>query len=254
MRKSFLLTLPLLVIALSTLAADQDTRCFELRTYYAPAGRLDDLHSRFRVYTMKLFEKHGMQNIGYWVPQENPDNKLIYLLAYPTRAAREKAWQAFFADPQWQEVVKKTEANGKIVAKVETVFLAATDYSPPIAPFVSSDARAFELRTYTAAPGKLGDLNARFRNHTVKLFEKHGIQNIGYWTPLADQAGADNTLLYIVAHKSREDAKKSFEAFGKDPDWIAARKASEEKAGGSLTAPNGVKSVFLKATDYSPMK
>ena len=78
--------------------------------------------------------------------------------------------------------------------------------------------------------------------------------NVGYWVPMKDQKGADNTLIYILAHKSEDAAKASFDAFRKDPDWVAARKASEEKAGGSLTAKDGVKSVFLKATDYSPIR
>jgi hypothetical protein len=78
--------------------------------------------------------------------------------------------------------------------------------------------------------------------------------NIGYWSPQDADKGADNKLIYILAHKSREAAKESFGAFGKDPDWQAARKASEEKAGGSLTVKGGVESVFMKATDYSPIK
>src|SRR3954471_11947377 len=101
-----------------------------------------------------------------------------------------------------------------------------------------------EMRVYYAAPGKLDALNARFRDHTLKLFEKHGMTNVGYWTLTKDQKGADNTLIYILGHKSVDDAKASFDAFRKDADWVAARKASEEKAGGSLTTKDGVKSVF----------
>ena len=117
----------------------------------------------------------------------------------------------------------------------------------------ASSGRVFEMRTYTTHPGKLDALNARFRDHTTSIFKKHGMQNVGYWVP-QDEPAHSNTLVYIIAHKSREEAKKSFEAFGKDPDWIAAKKTSEEKAGGPLTAPNGVQSVFMKATDYSPTK
>ena len=114
--------------------------------------------------------------------------------------------------------------------------------------------RVFELRTYTASPGNLANLHARFRDHTVKLFAKHGMSNIAYWSPMKGQKGENDTLIYILAHKSADAAKASFGAFGKDPDWQAARKASEEKAGGSLTTKGGVKSVFLKATDYSPTR
>jgi len=109
--------------------------------------------------------------------------------------------------------------------------------------------RVYELRTYTAAPGKLDALNARFRNHTVRLFEKHGMKNIGYWVP-TDQPQASNTLIYIVAHESREAAKKSWDAFRSDPAWLKAREASE--VNGKLT--DKVESVYLTAVDYSPMK
>src|SRR5262245_47204249 len=89
------------VAALSVLAADnpRSTRCYELRTYYSAPGKLEALHARFRDHTCKLFEKHGMVNVGYWVPLDNPDGKLIYLLAYPNREARENSWKAFMADP-----------------------------------------------------------------------------------------------------------------------------------------------------------
>jgi len=106
-------------------------------------------------------------------------------------------------------------------------------------------------------PGRLGDLNARFRDHTLRLFEKHGMTNVCYWNLAADQKGAksrlvaDNTLIYLLTHKSEEAAKASFDAFRADPAWTAAKAASEQKAGGSLTVPEGVKSEFLRPTDYS---
>ena len=117
-----------------------------------------------------------------------------------------------------------------------------------------NEPRVFELRTYTAAPGKLADLNARFRDHTVKLFAKHGMTNFAYWNPSENEKGADDTLIYLLAHKSKDAGAASFKSFGGDPDWASARKASEEKAGGSLTAKDGVKSVYMKATDYSATK
>jgi hypothetical protein len=248
-----LLVVGLGCLALTSTASAGDTRCYEMRTYYAAPGKLEALHARFRDHTCKLFEKHGMVNVGYWVPVDNADNKLIYILAYPSREAREASWKAFIADPAWREPFKASEANGKLVERSESVFLTATDYSPAIAPKID-EPRVFELRTYTAAPGKLANLNARFRDHTVALFEKHGIRNVAYWTPATGQSGADNTLIYIVAHKSQEAAKESFGKFGQDPDWKKARAESEERAGGSLTVQGGVKSMFMKATDYSPTK
>jgi hypothetical protein len=112
-----------------------------------------------------------------------------------------------------------------------------------------TDERVFEIRTYTTEPGKLGALLARFRDHTTKLFEKHGIENIGYWTP-ADEPRSQDTLIYIVAHPSRDAAKKNWEAFGSDPEWQKARDASE--AAGKIV--NKVESVYVNPTDFSPLK
>ena len=107
----------------------------------------------------------------------------------------------------------------------------------------------YEMRTYTTHPGKLGALHARFRDHTVKLFEKHGIKNVMYWTP-TDAEKSKTTLIYVLWHESEEAAKKSFAAFSKDPDWIKARDESEKD--GKIVVK--VESVFMKTTDYSPHK
>jgi hypothetical protein len=244
-------------LAVPATAAEKDDRLYELRVYYAAEGKLDALNARFRDHTTKLFEKHGMTNVGYWTPVENPDRKLIYLLSYPTREAARESWKAFLADPDWQKAARESERDGRLVAKIESTFLTTTDYSPAIKPATAPEGggdRVFELRTYMTTPGNLNRLHARFRNHTTKLFEKHGMTNVGYWSPVKDQKAADSTLIYILAHKSMDAAKASFDAFRKDPDWIAAKGASEKEAGGSLTAKDGVKSEFLKATDYSPVR
>lgn len=259
MRKSYLLTIIAALCCAASIPCNgadapssPDSRVFEMRTYYAAPGKLEELQARFRNHTTKLFEKHGMQNLGYWAPVENPENKLIYILSYPSREAREQSWKAFGSDPEWQKVQKASEANGRIVAKAESLFLKATDYSPAIKPTTSASPRLFELRTYTAASGKLSELNKRFREHTLALFTKHGISNIGYWTPMDAAKGADTTLIYIVAHKDQAAADASWKAFRADPAWTAAKAASE--VNGPLTAPNGVQSVYMKPTDYSPTK
>lgn len=263
--KSIVVTLLSLVwiggLALTAEAyANKDTRLYEMRVYYAAPGKLDALNARFRNHTLKLFAKHGMQNVGYWTPTDNPDGKLIYVLAYPDREAREKSWKAFMADPDWQKAWKESEVNGKLVAKVETYFMNVTDYSPKVKFPEDKSPRVFELRTYTATPGNLGNLNERFRKHTVRLFKKHGMTNVAYWNLASGEKGADSQLIYILAHKSQDAAKASFDAFRKDPKWVKARKASEEKGGGSLTAEKGlftakgVDSVFMNPTDYSPVK
>jgi hypothetical protein len=110
-----------------------DSRCFELRTYTAAPGKLEALHARFRDHTNALFTKHGMTMVGYWVPTD-PDkgaaNTLVYLLAFPSRAARDKAWADFQADPDWVAARNASEVSGKLAEKVESLLLNATDYSP----------------------------------------------------------------------------------------------------------------------------
>ncbi|HZM48388.1 MAG TPA: NIPSNAP family protein [Burkholderiales bacterium] len=116
---------------LSSAKAQAPGRVFELRTYTTNPGKLQDLHSRFRDHTTRMFEKHGMVNVGYWAPQDQPlaGNTLIYILSYPSREAAKKSWDAFRADPEWQKARDASEANGKIVAKVDSVFMEATAFS-----------------------------------------------------------------------------------------------------------------------------
>jgi hypothetical protein len=247
-----------LILALATLlpavSQAEDKRIFELRIYTAAEGKLDALHARFRDYTCKSFEKHGMTNVGYWTPIDNPEQKLYYILAYPSAEAKAKSWKAFIEDKERQEFFAKTEANGKLAVKFESIHLQPTDYSPEIKPTVESKPRVFELRTYTTSPGNLKNLDARFRDHTIELFSKHGMKHFGYWHMIAGQKGAEDNLTYILIHDSAEAHKKSFDEFRKDPTWEAARTASEKAAGGSLTAEGGVKSLLMTPTDYSPAK
>jgi hypothetical protein len=107
-------------------------RIFELRTYTTEPGKLANLHARFRNDTMRIFENHGMTNVGYFVPLDAPasESTLVYLIAHADRGAAAKSWQAFRDDPEWQKVSRESQVDGRIVSKVESVFLEATDYSP----------------------------------------------------------------------------------------------------------------------------
>lgn len=109
--------------------------------------------------------------------------------------------------------------------------------------------RVYELRTYTTHPGKLDALLARFRNHTTKLFEKHGMRNIGYWVP-QDDPQKKNTLIYVVSHASRDAAKKSWDAFRADPAWVAARDESEKT--GKIVEK--VEAVYMDPVDFSALR
>lgn len=127
-----------------------------------------------------------------------------------------------------------------------------------VAPLLhAADSPVYELRIYTCNEGKLDALLARFRDHTCKLFEKHGMTNLAYWTPTDADKGAGKKLIYILAHDSKEAGLASFTAFRADPDWVKAKAASEAANGGSLTImpqSEGVKSVYMKATDFSPIQ
>ena len=253
-RSLFVLTLVLSQLFTFVASQAHDTRTFEIRTYYAAEGKLDDLLARFRDHTCALFEKHGIENIGYWLPKDNPDNKLVYIIAFPDRVEQKTMWRAFLDDPEWKAAAKASTVNGRLVAKIDSLFLDATEYSPRVVRTQESPNRLFEIRTYKAAEGRLPNLHARFRDHTIGLFEKHGIENIIYMQPQADQEGAADTLIYFIAHESEEARKASFGGFGQDEDWKAARKASEERAGGGLSVKKGVTFEFLEPTDFSRMK
>ncbi|MDP3068948.1 MAG: NIPSNAP family protein [Opitutaceae bacterium] len=252
------LCLPLALAALGAVpfasAAAHAGPAYELRTYHVLPGRMPAMLARFRDHTVKLFERHGMVNVGYWTPADEKAGegaKLIYLLEHKSREAATASWKAFGADPQWQDVRKKSEADGKIVAKVESLFLTATDYSKLMTAGHGRGApRAFELRTYVAAEGKLADLDARFRNHTLALFAKHGMTNLAYFHPADADKGAATTLVYFLAHANREAATASWKGFREDPEWLKARDASEKN--GKLAAK--VESVFLQAVDFSALK
>ena len=130
-------SLPLLSAAL--LAASQradpkeaSTTVYELRVYHPAAGKLGELLARFRDHTAKLFEKHGMTNVAYWTPVDEPErgNMLVYILQHPSRDAATANWKSFQDDPEWKRVKEESEANGKLTEKIDSTFLALTDFSP----------------------------------------------------------------------------------------------------------------------------
>jgi len=107
-------------------------RVFEIRTYHCFPGRLDALNKRFREHTMKMFEKHGMTNVAYWTFEDSPakENTLIYVISHTSREQAAKNWDGFRNDPEWKQIAADSEKDGKIVEKVDSVFVDATDYSP----------------------------------------------------------------------------------------------------------------------------
>jgi hypothetical protein len=167
------------------------------------------------------------------VPQHNSIGKERNETAAPT----------FILDPELR-LMKRPATCFARLSYLALLTLACT--------FVASTTQAdvFELRTYVTNEGKLDALNARFRNHTTKLFEKHGMVSVGYWVP-SDGEASKNTLIYILRHKSREAAEASWKAFRADPEW--QKVAKESQVDGEFL-PKPPESVYMDATDYSPMK
>jgi ribosomal protein L3 len=138
-----------------------------------------------------------------------------------------------------------------IVCAAFTTGILAHALFTPVSTVHAQGNRVFEIRTYTTPPGKLEALKSRFRDHTIKVFDKYGMKSIGYWVP-QDAPLKENTLIYVLSHESREAAAKSWAAFRTDPDWVKAKTESEKD--GPLTVQGGVTSVFADPTDFSPLK
>jgi hypothetical protein len=135
-RKIFVCTASLVfmfgVMSAPNMALAQGEKVFELRTYTATPGNLDKLLTRFRDHTMRIFEKHGMTSVAYWVPTDEAEssNTLIYILAHESQEAANRSWQAFSQDPEWQKVNEESNANGPILKSVVRKYMSATDFSP----------------------------------------------------------------------------------------------------------------------------
>ncbi len=249
--KKIITLLSFLVFMINAFSQNTDTKLYELRIYYCHPNRLGALIERFTNHTTKLFEKHGMTNVGYWLPVHNDSlNALYYILAFPDKAARESSWKNFISDPEWKTVQSKSEESGKIVAKVESIFLNATEYSPLIKSVDAGKERVFELRTYYCMPGKLANINARFKDFTIASFQKYGMTNIGYWNTVEAADSIQPKLVYLLAHNSEEAAKASFDNFRADPERKKVFDASE--ANGKIV--DRIQSVFLKPLPFSKIK
>ncbi len=202
-------------------------------------------------HTVRYFLKHGIESVGYWVPTapEKSKNTLVYVIRHKSREVAKASWKAFMADPDWKRAAADSQKAGRILAKrPESVFMEATDYSPT---WKNGDADAddvFELRIYKAAEGKLTKLDARFRDHTIRLFNKQGMQSVAYWHP-TDEPDSKDSLIYIIKHNSRDAAKQSWKKFLADPEW---KKAARESGVGRLA--KRPESIYMKATDYSAIR
>ncbi|MCL6261267.1 NIPSNAP family protein [Aquiflexum sp. TKW24L] len=250
MKKLFLIFFAV-VLLMPNLILAQDNRYFEMRTYTAHEGKRPDLIKRFQDHTLTLFEKNGIENIAYFIPTDETNNTLTFILAYPDKDSRDVLWNKFANSPEWQAAHKASEANGPLVAKVDQVFMEnAPDLTPEIVRDDNIGQRIFELRTYYMLPGKVDAIHARFRDYTRELFQKHGMINVMYWYTVEKDPAVQTKLVYLLAHKNEKAGKASFEQFGKDPSWIVVRDASEQN--GKIVEK--ITSVYLKPLPFSPLK
>lgn len=231
---------------------------YELRIYTPAEGKEAELDARFRDHTIGLFRKHGMTPVGFFhvktAANAPADNRLIYILGYKDRAARDASWRSFAGDQDWINVYAASQARGPLTTKIENTFLTATDYSPKLdMSGVSLSPRLFELRTYTVNPGKLENLHTRFRDHTLRIFAKHGMTNFLYWRPVEGQPEMENKMVYLLAFPNIDARTTAFRNFSADPEWQKVA-ADSQRDGAILISPGGVVSVQLEPTDYSPLK
>jgi hypothetical protein len=224
----------------------QVDKYYEMRTYQCHEGKRPDLIKRFENHTLELFKKHGIESIAYFVPNSENEEKLTFIIAYPSKDSRDELWNNFITDPEWITASKASEENGPIVQKVEQTFMTLAEDLNPGLLRINDGEKVFELRKYTMHPGKVEAINARFKNYTRELFQKHGIINIIYWYSV-EENGKQPELIYLVSHKSEKSAKSSFNSFGKDKVWQMVRDASERD--GLIVA--NIDSHFLKALPFS---
>ena len=220
---------------------------FEMRTYTVHEGKMPDLIQRFQNHTRALFTKHGIENVAYFLSEEEPQKKLTFILGYPSAAERDVRWGNFANDPEWKAVATASEANGKIVQKVDQVFM---EWAKGLnSRKISRPSGIFQLRTYHLLPGRLDAIQSRFRDHTQALFEKQGLSNYPYWLTV-EKDGAQPKLVYFIGHQSKEEFNAAFGRFVADPEWIKVRDASE--VSGKIVEK--IDALFYTALPFSPMK
>lgn len=225
---------------------------YELRTYEILPGKAQALLERFGSVTTKLFERHGMQNVGYWTPTVGEfSNRFIYMLGFRDMAHRERAWEELAQDPERQQSMRQAQEAGPQVARLTNMLLRPTPYSPPpIGEGRSQGPTALcELRIYEMLPGKAQPLHDRFATVSMRLFERHGMANIGYWTPVV--GGYNNQLYYMLGFESMAHREKAWAAFGQDPEWQPAARATTEAHGQVVEK---ITNSILRPTAFSPLR
>jgi hypothetical protein len=226
---------------------------YELRIYAANEHRFSHLIQRFREHTDRIFKKHSLEPMGYWIPTEGPPKKrrrFIYILKHASRYDAYRNWNKFSNDREWRAVLDQPGFQGLLAEKPTSIFMTENTYSAITRNRIQQQGGTYELRTYIANPGKLTNLNARFADHTTRLFKKHGMHNVAYWTPL-ERPDSEHTLIYLIHHASRKQADANWKAFSNDPQWREV--ARETQVDGDLLATPPDR-IYLKPMEFSPLK
>jgi hypothetical protein len=228
---------------------------YEIRVYTPAEGKAGALETRLKTTEFALYRKHGMSPIAAFrpaaIPTQQGDNRLFYLLGYPSREARDAAWKALGADPAWGEAIRTSETGGRLISKIDFSLLGPAGYGPVLDTRPAATPRTFELRTYKAMPGKLEAIHARFRDHTINIFTTHGMTNMAYWRPSPGQAALDGKMVYLLAFPGVDARNEAWRDFAADPVW--QKVAADSQKDGALL-DGRPESVILTPLDTSPLK
>lgn len=213
---------------------------YELRTYEAIPGKMRALNAHLEV-AGGLFKNHGLGVLGFWGEEVGSGTQITYMWIYDSLEGREKKVAAFGADPIWQrQLAEEAEKEGPIITRAHNTMMQLTPFSPE--PKISTKIQ--ELRIYEAMPGRMSDLQSRFANHTMGLFERHGMENIGHWNEVF---GTSSKLVYMLGYPSLAEREKSWGSFRKDPEWHKVQAESLKHGPITSTMQNRI----LRPTPYA---
>ncbi len=226
-------------------------RYAELRIYHALPGKAEGILERFREPMTALKRRHGLNPLGCWVSlDQNASNAVVVeLLAPPSEAAATAAWKAFAADPEFGPAYAASEAkHGKTYSKIETLKLTAPADAWKLGNNGQRPSRTFDLRLYARVPGKETAFRDRWRDHAIRIYERHSMDNLGWWE--ATDAGHAGVMVTLFAHNNLAGITATITKFHQDEEWIRIEKETE--AGGKLRS--GVTAYKLVPADFSPIK
>ena len=222
----------------------------ELRIYSAAEGRHGDLIRRFKDHTDRIFRRHGLEALGYWIPTGGPAKKrrrLVYLLRHESRYEAYRNWVSFSNDREWERVLDKPEFQGLLAKKPESIFLEEKAYSGLRDVAIEQSGGVYELRKYEGDASALGDW---LNGYLKPLLSKHGVREVGSWVPF-DEPGSATTIISLLYHRDREEADAAWKKIRADPVWTQG--SDRRKARGDAP-PREPEVIFLRALGFSPLK